>query len=151
MRTCLFAFLLVVSAWAFAADELELERYKGSVVVVDFWASWCVPCRRSFPWMNEMQEKYRDDGLVFLAVNVDKDAANATKFLEEFPARFEIVYNPDATIAKAHKVEVMPTSIVFDRDGEPLTRHSGFKVKKQDQYEAILREALGLAPAGSQQ
>ena len=138
------AMLAVLSAPA-SGDSLVSER-EGKVVVVDFWASWCVPCRRSFPWMNDMVEKYADDGLVVVAVNLDKDRGAAEAFLAEVPANFEIEFDPDASIAREYGVEAMPSSFVFGRDGELVARHLGFKVKKQDDYEAVLVKALGGTP-----
>ena len=138
------AMLAVLSAPA-SGDSLVSER-EGKVVVVDFWASWCVPCRRSFPWMNDMVEKYADDGLVVVAVNLDKDRGAAEAFLAEVPANFEIEFDPDASIAREYGVEAMPSSFVFGRDGELVARHLGFKVKKQDEYEAVLVKALGDTP-----
>ena len=142
-------FLLVIVLMTFtplisAAGELNLEKHGGKVVLLDFWASWCVPCRRSFPWMNEMQEKYAQEGLVIIAVNVDREVENAAAFLAEYPAEFEVIYDPDAALAKEYKIQVMPSSIIFGRDGASIDRHTGFKVKKQDEYEAVLRAALEL-------
>ena len=138
------AMLTTLSAPAWA-DSLVSER-EGKVVVVDFWASWCVPCRRSFPWMNAMMDKYADDGLVFVAVNLDRDRADADAFLAEVPANFELEFDPDASIAREYGVEAMPSSFVFGRDGELVAKHLGFKVKKQDEYEAVLVKALGGTP-----
>lgn len=138
------AMLAALSAQA-SGDSLVSER-EGKVVIVDFWASWCVPCRRSFPWMNAMIEKYADDGLVIVAVNLDKERAAAETFLAEIPANFEIEFDPEASIAREYGVEAMPNSFVFGRDGELVTRHLGFKVAKQDEYEAVLVNALGVTP-----
>ena len=138
------ALLAALSAPAWA-DSLVSER-EGKVVVVDFWASWCVPCRRSFPWMNAMMDKYADDGLVIVAVNLDKDRGDADAFLAEVPANFELEFDPDASIAREYGVEAMPSSFVFGRDGELVAKHLGFKVKKQDEYEAIIVKALGDTP-----
>ena len=147
---CLISALLLMlsglTAAADAAGEFQLEQYRGQVVVVDFWASWCVPCRRSFPWMNEMQARYADQGLVVVAVNVDRDRAAAEKFLAEVPADFRIHYDNEGVIAEEFGVEAMPSSYVIGRDGEVVARHLGFKVKKQDEYEAILVSALGVSP-----
>ena len=126
--------------------ELQIDAYAGKVVIVDFWASWCVPCRRSFPWMNEMVAKYADQGLVVIAVNLDKEREAADAFLSEVPAEFEIRFDPDASLAEEFGVEAMPNSFVFGRDGELVARHLGFKVKKQDEYEAVLVKALGGTP-----
>ena len=138
----LTATLLILAPLTYAADDLDLEYYSGKVVMLDFWASWCAPCRRSFPWMNQMQEKYGQDGLVIVAVNVDREVENAAAFLQEYPANFEIIYDPDAELAKEYEVEVMPSSFIIDREGIIVDRHLGFKVKKQEEYEAMIRAAL---------
>jgi len=125
-----------------AATDFDLLEFRGKVVVLDFWASWCVPCRRSFPWMNSMQEKYADDGLVIIGVNLDAVDADAQAFLRESPADFQIINDPEGALALEHDVVAMPTSYIFDRDGRLVTRHLGFKVKRQDEYEALLVETL---------
>src|SRR4026208_709589 len=77
-----------------AAPSLDLAPYKGRVVVVDFWAWWCPPCRRAIPWLNQMRAKYGDRGLVVIGVNVDKDGEDAARFLREVPIDFDVVYDP---------------------------------------------------------
>lgn len=125
-----------------AEDSLDLSEYHGKVVLLDFWASWCVPCRRSFPWMNEMQQKYGDAGLVIIAVNMDAEHDAAQSFLDDYPSEFTIIYAPDGELARELGVIAMPSSFVIGRDGEIETRHLGFKVKKQNEYEADLLQAL---------
>ena len=120
----------------------KLSAHKGKVVVVDFWASWCVPCRRSFPWMDEMQDKYREQGLVIVGVNEDNSWQEAEEFLQSYPVRFEIVRDPDELLAKEFEIVAMPTTYIFDRDGELVTRHLGFKTRLMDEYEAIIRDTL---------
>lgn len=132
-----------MSVDARAETALDLSEYDGKVVVLDFWASWCVPCRRSFPWMNEMQKKYGDDGLVIIGVNMDADAGEASVFLNDYPADFKIIYDPDGNLAREYDVIAMPSSYIIGRDGKRVTRHLGFKVKQQDEYEALLVETLG--------
>lgn len=140
-------------AWASAASagdtDLDVKDYRGKVVVLDFWASWCVPCLRSFPWMNAMQSKYGEDGLVFIAVNVDRDGDDAAAFLRKNPANFEIRYDPDGKLAEQFEVLAMPSSYVFGRDGQAIARHLGFKVRKQDEYEATLVGALAVSQSGA--
>ena len=97
-----FALFLLLSAFSsFAgppalADDLDLSAYKGKVVYLDFWASWCVPCRLSFPWMNELQQEYAGKGFTVVAVNMDHDGAAAQQFLSQMPASFKIVFDPRA-------------------------------------------------------
>ena len=125
-----------------ASETFDPGEYTGKVVVLDFWASWCVPCRRSFPWLNTMQSKYADEGLVIIGVNVDRVRADADEFLERFPATFNIIYDNEADLAKRFGVQAMPSSFVIGRDGAIRERHLGFKTKKQDEYEAALVAAL---------
>ena len=87
------AVLLALARLAPAASADPLSPHAGKVVLVDFWASWCEPCRRSFPWMNDMQQKYEQDGLVIVAVNVDNDLAAAQRFLKENRANFQVHYD----------------------------------------------------------
>ena len=130
------------SAVAESATQFELQKYEGQVVMLDFWASWCVPCRRSFPWLNTMHEKYAGEGLVIIGVNLDMERADAERFLEEFPADFAIVFDQDQELARRYEVVAMPSSFVIGRDGRIAATHMGFKVKKQEEYEALLVRAL---------
>lgn len=143
-KILLLAALLVWAPLTMADIDFDLSRHEGKVVMVDFWASWCVPCRRSFPWMNRMHDKYTADGLVIIAVNLDRSTDNAARFLAKYPAKFEIVYDPTGVLAKKYRVEVMPSSIIIGRNGEMVERHAGFKLKRQDEYEAIIRATLKL-------
>ena len=135
--------LLVSGGSAVSADQFDIDRYRGSVVIVDFWASWCVPCRRSFPWYNAMQDKYGDKGLIIVAVNLDAEPEAAEDFLAEYPPRFEIIYDESKDLARDYEVVAMPTSYLIGRDGDIRERHFGFKVKKQEEYEAAIVAALG--------
>jgi cytochrome c biogenesis protein CcmG/thiol:disulfide interchange protein DsbE len=120
------------------ADTLNLGDHQGKVVVLDFWASWCVPCRRSFPWMNEMQHKYADDGLIVIAVNLDNQASDAEAFLQHYPAEFSVYFDHERKLARQYGVEAMPSSFLVGRDGTVVERHLGFKSGDTDDYEAAI-------------
>jgi len=141
----MLAALFAVSP-AQADGAIDLAEHEGKVVVVDFWASWCVPCRRSFPWLNAMQKRYADDGLVIIGVNVDNDEQDARGFLRDYPPQFRIAWDRDKSLARRFEVIAMPSSYVIGRDGDILATHLGFKVKKQDDYEAAIRQALQQQP-----
>ncbi len=111
------------------AVELDLNQYKGKVVYLDFWASWCVPCRHSFPWMNKMQQELSDKGLVIIAVNLDEEQKEAAAFLRAVPADFKVIYDPEGQLANEYKVKGMPSSYIFDRSGKLVKSHIGFKNK----------------------
>ena len=128
---------------AHAEAGFDLDHYRGKVVLIDFWASWCGPCRQSFPWMNEMHAKYQDDGLVIVAVNVDNDLAAANRFLSDYPTNFQVHFDEDKSLARKYEVIAMPSSFLIGRDGKVVEQHLGFKVMKQDEYEAAIRSALG--------
>lgn len=133
---------LPINRTAAADAEFDVASYRGKVVVLDFWASWCVPCRRSFPWLNSMHEKYANKGLVIVGVNLDQEPGEAARFLEEYPAQFKIHYDREGLLASKYDVQGMPTSFVIGRDGEMRAEHRGFKVKRQGEYEAVIVAAL---------
>jgi thiol-disulfide isomerase/thioredoxin len=121
---------------------VDLSNYKGKIVYLDFWASWCIPCRKSFPWMNKQLEQYSSEDLVIIAVNLDKKRALAEQFLIDNPAKFNIVYDPKGQLAKYLKIKGMPSSVIFDRNGNPITAHTGFFEKKIEQYQSELAKAI---------
>lgn len=125
--------------------SLDLAAYRGKVVLVDFWASWCVPCRDSFPWLNAMQSKYGDRGLVIIGVNLDHERADAERFLKDFPARFDILYDAAGALATQYDVPGMPSSYVFGPDGKLINKHIGFRVASRDEREAELQRLLPAA------
>ena len=126
------------------AGLVHLRDFRGKVVYLDFWASWCVPCRQSFPWMNDMQARYRDKGLAVLAINADFRAADAARFLQQVPAHFDIAYDPAGNVTRSYAVRAMPTSLLIDRDGRILDVHRGFSQEERVERERRIREALGL-------
>jgi thiol-disulfide isomerase/thioredoxin len=138
----LVSLLVFLSVGVRADEPLDLSDYQGKVVVLDFWASWCAPCRRSFPWWNTMQARYADEGLVVIGVNLDNDPQAAAAFLDEFPADFKIYYDQSKELATRYDVQAMPSSYIFARSGEMHSRHYGFKVSQQDEFEALLLSAL---------
>lgn len=142
IATAIVALTLFGAGDVSADDSLDLTQYQGKVVVLEFWASWCAPCRQSFPWWNTMHAKYADEGLIIIGVNLDNEPDSALAFLEEYPANFKIYYDTDKELARTFGVQAMPTSYIIGRDGEIHAKHFGFKVKNQDAYEAAVVDAL---------
>ena len=124
------------------AGEVSLSAMKGQVVFVDFWASWCVPCRQSFPWLNQMQAKYSARGLQVLGVNVDAKRADADTFLAQVPAKFNIVFDSAGDTPKRYAVRGMPTSVLVGADGLVLQQHAGFRDDDKAALEAAIVAAL---------
>jgi thiol-disulfide isomerase/thioredoxin len=149
-RTFAKGLAVALAAWAgvsSAAPPPALGPIEGQVIWVDFWASWCVPCRRSFPWLNEMQRKHGPAGLQVIGVNLDKDRALADAFLAEIPAEFALRFDPAGALAKQFDVQAMPSSFLIDRDGNVLARHFGFRTAETADYERAIEAALAKAGA----
>ncbi len=127
-------------------DTVALESLRGRVVYVDFWASWCGPCRRSFPWMNEMQRKYGAHGLVIVAINVDKRRVDAERFLQDTPAAFAVVYDEAGATPAAYAVKGMPSSYVVDARGNVAAVEIGFINERRPELEAKIRALLAAPP-----
>lgn len=120
----------------------QLSQLKGKVVYVDFWASWCQPCRKSFPWMNQLQQQFSNDEFVMLAVNVDSDKALADVFLQQVPANFPIVYDPKGEIAAKYDLLGMPSSFIINKQGEIVFSHTGFFENKIADYQSEIESLL---------
>jgi cytochrome c biogenesis protein CcmG/thiol:disulfide interchange protein DsbE len=137
------AFLSAATASSAATYEtLDLNSYKGKVVLVDFWASWCAPCKDSFPWMQQILSRYSDRGLVVVAINVDRDRHLAEQFLNLQNPSFPIVFDPQAKLAERFKVSGMPASFYIDRSGAVRFAHVGFRVNERDDAERELAKLL---------
>jgi cytochrome c biogenesis protein CcmG, thiol:disulfide interchange protein DsbE len=127
------------------SGAFDIARYHGRVVVVDFWASWCKPCRQSIPWLNEMRSRYGQKGLVIVGINVDAKRADAQRFLETTPIDFDIFFDTQGELAQRYSLKGMPSSLVFDRDGKLVATHIGFQEKNKDSREASLRQLIDKA------
>ena len=136
------ACLALTATAADKADGLDLARYRGKIVLLDFWASWCGPCRQSFPWLNDMQKQYGDRGLVVIGVNVDRERAEADRFLRDVPAAFPIVYDPAGTLAAHYDLPGMPVSYVIGRNGAVVAKHIGFRTGQREEREAEVQKLL---------
>lgn len=126
----------------------KLSDLKGKVVYVDFWASWCGPCKQSFPWMNDMQRKYGARGLQVVAINLDAKRSDADQFLAQNPATVALAYDSRGESAKRMGVKGMPTSLLVGADGKVLLVHQGFRAEDRAELESRLVAALagGKAP-----
>jgi thiol-disulfide isomerase/thioredoxin len=125
--------------------KLALNEPSAKLTYVDFWASWCGPCKQSFPWMNTMHEKYGKAGLRVVAVNVDKRKTDADKFLKQHPTAFEIGFDPDGTTPAAYNVKAMPSSFLVDRVGKVVWVHRGFRPEESAAMEQEIQKRLAEA------
>lgn len=143
--------LLIAAALALATGpvaahedlaQLDLEAYKGKVVYLDFWASWCAPCRRSFPWLDSLDRAHGAAGFVVIAVNVDTDRTLATGFLKEVPVGFKVAYDPKGELAARWQLLGMPSSFLIDRSGKVRSAHQGFRKGDEALREAEITRLL---------
>lgn len=155
-KTCLFFIIFISYAsplWATddansdtvqLLDE-QLKIAKGKVVYIDFWASWCIPCRKSFPWLNNLKAKYQQQGLTILSINLDHSRVLADEFLAQIPADFPVIYDPKGLIARKYKLKGMPSSFIVNRQGEIVSAHVGFNQQKKLSYEKEINALLNIA------
>jgi thiol-disulfide isomerase/thioredoxin len=116
----------------------KLSDLAGQVVYLDFWASWCKPCRQSFPWMNQMQQKYASQGLQIIAINLDTESSLTKDFLDKVPAQIPIIYDPEGNIASDYQLIGMPSSYLIDKTGKIRFSHKGFFTRTKSLYEEEL-------------
>lgn len=134
--------LFWVGASVRAASPLDIDEFRGRVLYLDFWASWCAPCQQSFPWMQSMQAAHQREGLVIVAVNLDAHRADAERFLAKLHPTFDIRFDPDGETAQRFHLHGMPTSLIIDRHGVVRFTHIGFRPLDRAAYEDQLRQVL---------
>jgi len=120
----------------------ELEPYSGNLVYLDFWASWCGPCKLSFPFMHAITAKYSAKELYVVTVNLDRSRASAEKFLHDVNSSLPVIFDQEGRIAKQFGVEDMPTSYLIDRNGAIQFTHKGFHPGRRAEYEAHIGQLL---------
>jgi cytochrome c biogenesis protein CcmG, thiol:disulfide interchange protein DsbE len=127
-------------------EPIRLEALRGKVVYLDFWASWCGPCRLSLPWMEQLRRDFGASGLEVVAVNVDEAPADGIAFLKRFPVGYTVVGDAGGDIAELYDVRDMPSSYLIDRDGTVRLVHRGFNQRAAASLRRQIAEAVGAAP-----
>lgn len=120
----------------------DLNQYQGKVLYVDFWASWCGPCAKSFPFMNELQQQLKDQGLQIVGVNLDENLDDAKAFLGKYPASFTVMADVSKQCAKDFGVQAMPSSYIIDRNGVVHHVHLGFRPGEAKELRELVEKLL---------
>ena len=123
-------------------ENLRLSEYSGEVVLINFWASWCGPCRQEMPLLSELHDKYRALGFTVLGVNVEADSRKARKLLQEQPVSFPVVFDSDSVVSKQYNVVAMPSTVLVDRDGKMRYLHKGYKPGLENVYQQQVRDLI---------
>ena len=123
-------------------SPINMGQFKGKVVYVDFWASWCPPCARSFPFMNDLDREFRDRGLQVLAINLDEKPEDARAFLAKHPVSFALAADPSGQCPRDFGVRGMPSSYLVDRQGMIRHVHLGFRAGEAEKLRALVEQLL---------
>lgn len=126
--------------------SISLEHLRGQVVMINFWASWCGPCRQEFPILDEMYRKYRPMGFTLVGVNVESETADAERFLESTPVTFPIAWDSANAVSGAYGVSAMPTTLIVDRKGNVRWLHRAYKPGDENEYLNQVRTMLRESP-----
>ena len=122
--------------------SVRLGKYKGQIVLVDFWASWCPSCKASFPALDALAREYEPRGVALLAINVDERRRDADAFLAAHPHELTVLFDPKGAAPRAFGVEAMPTSFVIDRTGTIRFTHTGYSADVAGKYRDELNRLL---------
>ena len=122
--------------------NLKLSEMTGNVVLINFWASWCGPCREEMPLLNALHNKYEPLGFTVLGVNVEENVNGAKGFLKNFPVDFPVLLDNTNKVSKQYKVIAMPTTVVVDRDGNMRFLHQGYKSGDEAKYRQMVKKLV---------
>ncbi|WJG08758.1 TlpA disulfide reductase family protein [Aliiglaciecola sp. LCG003] len=125
-----------------SGENMRLEEQQGNVVLINFWASWCAPCREELPHFEAMQQEYQDIGFTVLAVNVDENPEKATALLKDIAVSFPVLFDDNDQVSKLYDVRAMPTTVIIDRDGNKRLTHYGYKTGDETKYQSVVKALL---------
>jgi peroxiredoxin len=122
--------------------NFKLSEFRGQVVLLNFWASWCGPCRQEMPLLDKIQQRYSALGFTVLGVNVEEDSSKAKAMMKAVPVSFPILYDTQNTVSKKYKVSGMPSTVMIDRDGNMRYLHKGYKAGDEQQYKKWVKQLI---------
>jgi peroxiredoxin len=125
-----------------AGRDVSLTQYRGQVVMINFWASWCGPCRQEMPLLESIYKKYNRLGFTLLGVNVEPDSKAADDWLKSTPVTFPILYDKESKVSKLYDVAGMPSTVIIDRSGKLRVLHRGYKPGDENEYLDSIRSLI---------
>ena len=125
-----------------SGGTVSLAQFKGDVVMINFWASWCGPCRQEMPLLDSIYKQYKDMGFTLLGVNVEPDAHNADAWLKHTPVSYPILLDPKSQVSQLYQVQAMPTTVIIDRNGIVRYVHNGYLPGDENQYMNSIRSLI---------
>jgi len=123
-------------------SNLRLEEYRGQVVLINFWASWCGPCRQEMPLLDRLHQRYVDTGFAVLGINVEGEVAPAQELIDKVPVTFPVLIDEGQLVSELYKLEAMPSTVVVDRDGVVRYIHRGYKPGDEAKYVEVVKELI---------
>ncbi|GLS24850.1 TlpA family protein disulfide reductase [Marinibactrum halimedae] len=122
--------------------NFRLSEHRGDVLFINFWASWCGPCRQEMPILEELHSRYSSAGFKVVGISIDEDEAAANGLLKKIPVSFPVLYDTTSKVSELFDVDAMPTSVLVDRNGKMRFLHRGYKPGFEDDYRAQIRELI---------
>jgi peroxiredoxin len=122
--------------------NIKLSELRGQVVLLNFWASWCGPCRQEMPLLEKLQQRYSALGFTVLGVNVEEDPSKAKSLLKDIPVSFPILFDTQNTVSKQYNVSAMPSTVMIDRNGNMRYLHKGYKSGDEVQYKKWVKQLV---------
>jgi peroxiredoxin len=125
-----------------SGKNLRLSEFRGQVVLINFWASWCGPCRQEMPLLDKLYDQYRNTGFILLGVNVDENTENGNAMSRRLGVRFPVLFDREQRVSRLYNLDAMPATLLIDRDGAVRYVHRGYKPGYEQAYQAQIRELL---------
>ncbi len=125
-----------------SGKNIKLSELRGQVVMINFWASWCGPCRQEMPLLEGLYKKYQALGFTLLGVNVEQELSKANAYLRDISVSFPILYDTKNTVSKAYNISAMPSTVLVDRDGNLRFLHQGYKPGYEKEYESQIKKLI---------
>ena len=123
-------------------DNIRLAEQRGNVVMLNFWASWCGPCKQEMPLLDELHKRYSRAGFTIIGVNVERDTEAAKRLLRDIPVSFPVLFDTESVASKLYDVSAMPTTVMIDRDGNIRHLHKGFKPGYENEYRKQIKQLI---------